>query len=44
MLKRVQGLRLFSSIYNYTQPGNPQVFLEVSTDSKPMGKLIFEVL
>jgi hypothetical protein len=35
--------RMFSTLYNYTDPKNPKVFLEVSRDGKPLGKMVFEV-
>ncbi len=37
------GLRSFASVYNYRDPKNPKVFLSVSRDGQPLGKMVFEV-
>ncbi|TNV75596.1 hypothetical protein FGO68_gene4031 [Halteria grandinella] len=34
---------LFSTLNNYRDPKNPQVFLTVSRDGKPLGQLVFEL-
>jgi len=36
-------MRMFASLYNYRAATNPQVFLQVSRDGKPLGKMVFEV-
>ena len=37
------GLRGFASVYNYRDATNPQVFMTVSRDGQPLGKMVFEV-
>ena len=37
------GLRSFASVYNYRDATNPQVFMTVSRDGQPLGKMVFEV-
>jgi hypothetical protein len=34
---------MFASLYNYRDPKNPQVFMELSKNGQPLGKLVFEV-
>lgn len=35
--------RMFSTGINYSDPKNPKVFLQVSRDGQPLGKMTFEV-
>ena len=36
-------LRSFSSLNNYRDPKNPKVFLTVSREGQPLGKMVFEL-
>ena len=35
--------RFTTSLYNYSHPNNPRVFMDVSKDGKGIGKLVFEL-
>ena len=32
------------SLFNYSNAENPRVFLDLSKDGKPLGKMVFEVI
>ena len=44
IFRDIQSKRLFASVYNYTDPKNPKVFMTVSRDNQPLGKMVFEVI
>ena len=35
--------RRFSTLYNYSHPKNPRVFMKIAKNDEPIGKLIFEL-
>ena len=42
MLARLSK-RSFSSLYNYSNPANPKVFLRVAQAGNPVGDMVFEL-
>ncbi len=37
------SMRGFAAAYNYRDAKNPQVFISVSRDGQPLGKMVFEL-
>lgn len=42
IFRNITARRYFAA-YNYTNPSNPKVFMNISKDGQDIGKMIFEV-